>query len=665
MRYHLTHHELAICFGSAPIAEIAAPETLVAARFEPVLRGDKGSATLDLHFSREGKHASVACIVVDVAMLEARERDPLVWPESIRSSGIDDAAIAARVEPWLAELLAQGSCTRETWKIFGDESEEARFMRAREAGFLGAAPLEDVARRAAPFVYARRLIRSRDVVIASRDAALGATLLASYARRVRIEGDDALGIAWYGPAIEPADSDVLIVDGEHRANSEAREARVVIDLDCASDGFRIAVAESIPLDSLLDFTQISGADSAFSVEVRSPRSLPEPNLPARDAVGGSTGRILFVLRRGARRFGGADVDHAEAIASAMRDEGFTAGVVDDLNEIAEFQPDLIHAIGLADAGAAAAAQRAAASRGIPFAIHPLYDAAGLGGYWGATVTPYCYRFNQDEASVAHLLGLMRDRRLALNEIVWGMPFHPTNARWEDEVRAVLRASDAIYVGGDDELEAIRNFGVQTEIFSVPPPVMPALEAAAIDALVGSEPYLLLHAPFESTQNQIQAVRAAQIAELPLVLAGPIADAGYASLVRSFAGDRTVVLGEPDAATLEGLYRGAAVYVDVAWVGCGLARAARAVSRGAGLAISARLPAVDLGAGEFLCVVDPGDVESIARGFGNAWYRRQEEAGKFEGIRAGFSERADVREVTRSIVVGYVQALERREQLVAL
>jgi len=172
--------------------------------------------------------------------------------------------------------------------------------------------------------------------------------------------------------------------------------------------------------------------------------------------------------------------------------------------------------------------------------------------------------------------------------------------------------------------------------------------------------VLVHAPVESTQNQLQAVRAAQIAGLRLVLCGPIADPDYASLVRAFSDDRALLVGECDRRTIEGLYRGAAVFLDAAWVGCGLERTVRAVSRGAALAVSDRLPGADLELGEFMQAVDPADVESIARGLGDAWYRRSENPAQFEARRRQFVERWGVREVTRRIVGGYAQALARRK-----
>ena len=658
MRIHAAFRELAFPFGNGALRDVASAESLVAARFEPVLRAGKGCATIDLLFRRGSAHAGIPLIILDVAMLEARERDPLVWPRFAAGAGIDDYAIAQRVETWIHELFERRAMNRESWKIFGEDADAQAFDAARASGLLGAAPLEDVARRAAPYVFACRHARGRDAVIAARDAALGAKVLGVVARRVQIESSDDAAIAWYAPSLGVAERDVVIVDRDHR--DRASGAAAIIDLD-GTAGMPIGAAPFVPLDVLFDFTgSVRRTSSSFTVTVTSPATPSEPAVPFEEPVGGSAGKILFVLRRGAFRFGGADVDHAEAIAQAMRDEGFTVAVADDPHDIAAFNPDLIHAFGVADAAMTAACRRTATAMKIPFVLHPLFDSAGLGGYWGATVTPYCYRFMQDETTIGTMLQLLRARRLAVNEVRAEVPFHPTNSRWEQDVRSAVSGADVVYVSGPLELDAVRALGIEGEIVIVAPPI-PTIEAAApVDALVGREPYVLVHAPVESTQNQLQAVRAAQIAGLRLVLCGPIADPDYASLVRAFSDDRALLVGECDRRTTEGLYRGAAVFLDAAWVGCGLERTVRAVSRGAALAVSDRLPGADLELGEFMQAVDPADVESIARGLGDAWYRRSENPAQFEARRRQFVERWGVREVTRRIVGGYAQALARRK-----
>jgi hypothetical protein len=662
MRFHRAFDDLAIVLNVEAGAALSA-ESLVAARLEPVIRSGTGSAALDLHFRRDERWSVVSLVIVDVPMLEARERDPLVWPQRIVEFGkeIDADSIGDCIEGWLRSLLAEGAMNREQFRIFGNAGDAERFNAARTAGFLGAAAYEVVGRKAAPYVFARRHARSRDVVIAARDAELGAILLGPVVRKVEILTSDGVAAAWYGITSEPGERDVAIVDASNRARDEIKSAETIVDLD-AGEGVRIEPAPIVPVDSLFDFSGVvRRGEAPFSVLIRKERPLRKPVVPDRPPIGGSSGRIVLGLRGRALQRGGADVDLAQMIAAALRDEGFTVDLVDDAQKAAALRPDLIHAFGLADGSAALAYARAARSLEVPFALHALYDAPALGGYWGATVTPYCFRFMQDETTVASLSVLMRDRRLAVNQIVADAIFHPTQPAWKDDVASAMAIADVVFVTGLREEEALRQLSADANFVAMPIPVAHVSDPAPIDALVGSQPYALLHAPIESTQNQLQAVRAVEMADIALVIAGPVTDADYASLVRSFAGDRVIMLDEPDPMTLEGLYRGADVFLDVAWVGCGLARAARALSRGAAPVVSARMPLQDLNLGEFAASVEPGDVQSIARGLGDTWTIRQHEAPRFEEIRASALSGSGVRDVTTSIVVAYAQALEKRTQ----
>ncbi len=130
MRYHRAFDDLAIVLN-VEAGDVLSAENLVAARFEPVIRNGTGSAALDLHFRRDERWSVVPLVIVDVPMLEARERDPLVWPARIVEfgKGIDADSIGDRIETWLRELLAEGAMNREQFRIFGNSEDEARFTR--------------------------------------------------------------------------------------------------------------------------------------------------------------------------------------------------------------------------------------------------------------------------------------------------------------------------------------------------------------------------------------------------------------------------------------------------------------------------------------------------------------------------------------------------------
>jgi len=663
VRYHHAFTELAITLGD--FSGETRTEHLVAARFEPVVRANSSAGIVDLHFRDGDRRSVIPLLIVDVVMLEVREREPLVWPA--RAEGLvrlDAEAIGEPVEAWLRELAAAGPLCGEHYRIFGTSDDEKHFLAARESGFLGAAPIEVVARKAAPFVFARRHGRSRDIAIAARDAELGAVLLSPLARAVEILAHDAAAEAWYRPISVEGRREVAIVDSQGRERSEVRHAQTVIDLD-GGEGVRIEPAPIVPVDSLFDFTGIvRRREAPFFVHVRSAREPRATVVPERAAVGGSSGHIVFGLRGRALIQGGADVDLAASIAEALRDEGFRVDIVDDVQSATALQPDLIHAFGLADATVAAAYARSAKQLGIPFALHPLYDAPGCGGYWGATVTPHCFRFMQDEATVAHLCALMREGRLAINQIVADGDFHPTQPRWREDVLTALALADVVFTLGPKESDAIEQLDPSASIATLPMPVSASVRVASVEALTGPQAYALLHAPIEATQNQLQAVRAAQLANVPLVIAGPVADADYAALVRAFSGDRVIVLGEPDPEIMEGLYRGADLFVDIAWVSTGLARAARAISRGAAVVLSDRTPWSDLGLEDFARGVSPGDAQGIARGLGDMWTIRQHEAERFDETRARAIAGWGVRDVTTGMVAAYAQAIEKRNKTVA-
>ena len=82
------------------------------------------------------------------------------------------------------------------------------------------------------------------------------------------------------------------------------------------------------------------------------------------------------------------------------------------------------------------------------------------------------------------------------------------------------------------------------------------------------------------------------AGLPLVIAGPVAEADYLALMRERIDERIVLLSNATPGELASLYRRARVYADVAWVDPGSARAARAALCGASLVLSRPYPAVE-------------------------------------------------------------------------
>ena len=118
-------------------------------------------------------------------------------------------------------------------------------------------------------------------------------------------------------------------------------------------------------------------------------------------------------------------------------------------------------------------------------MHPLCSGSQFGGFWGALVTPHCYRFGQDETTAEELCTLMRERRLALNAIRADTPFAP-QPNWGPSAREAIEAAEVVFVSGEGEAELVRQTGNPRELTWASPPVARAadVEPAAIGCKVG-------------------------------------------------------------------------------------------------------------------------------------------------------------------------------------
>ncbi|HEY0393495.1 MAG TPA: hypothetical protein VGD01_03285, partial [Candidatus Elarobacter sp.] len=156
------------------------------------------------------------------------------------------------------------------------------------------------------------------------------------------------------------------------------------------------------------------------------------------------------------------------------------------------------------------------------------------------------------------------------------------------------------------------------------------------------------APIGPVANQLLVARCAAGAGIPLVLAGPVADASYLQRVREFGGPGLAVLsGEPSAGVAAALRAAAAVVADAAWIGEGGARLAASALTGACLAVADRrrfaVPGVEPRR------FDPADAQALTRALGEAW----DEALRAPGRTAPETVAALAPSaVVRSIVRGY-------------
>ena len=641
MRTHRTYQVVAPWSCGTPVSD---PDALVRVRLEPVMRQRRAALVLDLTLAAEDAHTVVPLVLVDLDVAVDRDRDPFVWPEGTPFDDAQARALMERVLPLVLERIADGTALAEEVVSFGAAP---TFDAARAAGCYAAAPLRESLRRLGPYAFARRFARGRIVRIDAADADGGAALLRSLAAGIDVApgASVAAARAWYGAPPQPQGSpDVAIVG----PGAESGTAASIVRLDTPGGW---GLTDPMPLDIGFSFDPAEGPPIRRWTVERAALPRTRASIVVRPApVGGSAGRIVVALARAdAEHRPGADTDEAAALAAALRAEGFDAsicaGTADDLAAA-----DLLHVIGTADGPRARALVDAGRERGIPVALHAFDEDAASGGWWGTAVARFCFEYGSDEADVAAYLKLLAARSVAVGGARGDAPFAPPQAADAD---AAIRNATVVFAADEQEAAALRTRTGRTGAVAIVAPLTGAVEAAAgalLGALTGPDPFVLAHAPIDPRHNQLVLARAAAMAGLPLVCAGPVGDAAYLERVREFGGPLLCILPEPDPAMAAALRAGAAVVADVAWIGDGASRSAAAVLAGARLVLAAarRLPA-----GGDVRRAAPEDAAGIAAALGSAWDAAMREpagpapdglaamlpAASFAGIIAGYAAAA--------------------------
>ena len=610
MRTHRTHAILAPWSTGTPVVDA---ERLVAVRVEPVRRHRRTALVLDLCLAHGADVTVIPAVLADPAIVADRDRDPLVFPHGTPGDDAFACAIAERVLPHLDVLVLGGGTIAEHVVRF---AECAPFDAARAAGCFGAAALRDVLVRLAPYRYARRFARGRTVRIDAPDAIAGwAMLRDAGAAGIAPHRRTAAERAWYGDAPDaPSRPDVAIV----ARDGDACDAPCVVRVDpnlAEPAGTLLECVDPLPLDVSIVFDPAEGpARRWFAVE-RVPEHASSPCVVAGARGGSSSGRIAVVLGRAdARTLPSADTDEAFALAGALRAEGFDAAVRDA--DDAARDADLVHVLGARDGARVAGIVGAAKRAGIPVALHAYDDDASDGGWWGAEVTRHCFEYGSDDRDVATYLAMLARRAVAVGDARAGVPYAPASAGALAAASAVRDAS-VVFASSDDEAASIRRRTGRGGPIEIVPPLLAAVDPAPVAALAGTDRFAFAHAPIGPIGNQLLLARCAADAGVPLVIAGPVADASYLERVREFGGPDLIVLpGEPDARVAAGLHAAAAVVVDAAWIGDGPARLVAAALAGAVLVVPDRRP-VRVPGPPPRCF-DAADAASLARALGEAW-----------------------------------------------
>jgi hypothetical protein len=598
------------------LRELVRVEHLAALRIEPVTRGREPAVLADLHFCSGERAVTIPMVYVDLAQLDLRETDPLVFPHAVLGviSEAHAGAIVERVFPDIERRAISGGFWHEEVFSYGDT---ALFERARSRGFFGASPLAVALPQLAAAVHARRFAFKKDVIAYGPQAIECAAFLGDIASTIVVAaGDaDADARAWYGHFAEPdgrASFDLAIGSG-----LPAVSAGRIVRTDPGAGGLRVGVSAPLPADVMLAFNASDGNVVAdFSVSgAHEPFERPIPGVDLGPPVGRSAGRIAIAVRPDAANAPDSDTDEAAALALALRREGFEVDVVSSVAGLASFEPELVHLFGVRPGGYARRVAQWASDARRPLVVHAFHESPQAGGYWGAITAPYCFGYSADDRSVTAYLEMLARRAVEVDGIGAAETYAPAIAGLADSER-VLAMADVVLVNSAAELAVVEALRPRRPTFIVPPLPVAFGAPVPVGALTGTDPFMLVHAPVWPEANQLILARAAGEAGFPLVFAGPVADPVYAERLREFAPARVTLIGEPPPEMLASLYRTASVVADAAWTTRGHGRLLTAAALGAAVVCSnARW--LDLPAAQ-CWTVDPADKASVMRGLGSAW-----------------------------------------------
>jgi hypothetical protein len=617
VRTHRSFTALQLWREPGAIRQACRADALVAARLEPVVRHGNDEAMVDLTFALTEGFLIVPAILVPTRFVGLRESDPLIWPAAVAEALGDQAAdaIRDRLLPWLVAMTAGHPLQGERTTVFS-QAHEAAWNDARRRAFLGAAPLEAAWSTLAPYVYARRFARGRSVTLASATAAAGYAALGGVAKRIHVldlePATTAAAVSWFGvpfAADDDPSTELIVADAAQRARFAARGVRRL--WLGGGEGRAVTAPAVVPCDAAFAFTRSRGVvETLLTVE---PDEEPRVAAVVHAPRAGSSGRIVLGLRADATAVPDGDSDEARALAAWLRGDGFDVVVATSATAVAG--ADLVHVIGLHAPKEARAMLAAAKAAHIPTIVTPQLQDIANEGYWGSEVSAACFALRPDEAGVTMLLELLSQRRLAnaTANAKSGPPEDYTHA-----VRDALAMADGVVVAAPGEQRVLRDrYGYQGPVELVAP-LLPSDAPAAVRWLAGDEPYGLLLAPLEPRSNALAALRAADRAGIPLVVAGPAIDPAYVALLHEFAYDRGTIVEDPTTETEAGLVAGARVYLDCSWMSRGLSRLVAAAVAGAAVVASSR------GWGAELLsptdAADPADLNSIAAALRNAWTR---------------------------------------------
>ena len=565
----------------AVLDALATIENLTIARYEPVTRNLLGTGLIDMVFERQERSCVVGGIRLDPNSLITRERSPFIWPEHI--AGVLDANRLRTFElfltPWLRSLARARPMAHESIRRYAPSE---RFDRAREAELLGAAPLEGVMRRMAPFVYARRFAVGSHVLVDCADEGLAHAVLGDLATSLADadgavddpSGDRAFARAWYGVRSREPEAlgvrDLVLVDcfgPDDRFSPNDRYvagAPIVVEASplVTSTAAVVDVPSPVPLDVLFTFDAADApAISRFAVHAAEPALRTCPPFERPKLIGGSSGNIVIALSVGALAMRGADVDEAESLQQCLADEGFSPSIATEIGDPSMAGAQLVHIFGAPIEAHTIAFGRAARQigAGYVFDVPPRPQSPSA---FVETMLVLALRAATDDAERARYLEAYEARRVTA--ATGPEPSPEEYAQIEERFAELARGAVAILVAAED-IESVRallppaarEHVLARGIFGSPEPA-----PSPIGHLVPSAPFAFVHASIGARSHALFTALAAESRGVPLVIAGPCYDVEYLQTLRTIA-PNAVVLADPDAGVISALYRRASLWVDAA------------------------------------------------------------------------------------------------------
>jgi hypothetical protein len=570
-------------------------ERIVAVRGESIFRDRGGYFGLDLTFrGDDDTFVVVPAIVVDTFALARRSRRAFVWPRSVAAVVNETAAGAIEdlVLPWLRSLFRGRALAGEYRRMYGPSPV---FETARERGFLGAAPYGASLIAIAPVLYAQRFGRRDAARAVGSDSGLWAAGLRMQATIVEHDADEAAR-AWF--ALAPSQATTAPAIGIASNADAVADARFALAMNATTGaGWRtIDVPRPVALDVYTTFDRADApVVTTFAVRgADGPERVPN-RMPRRPSVGGSAGVVRVALRDDAWAARDVDTDEATELTARLAGEGIDAQAISYSRSTTE-ACDLVHYYATYDDPAFLSAAESRRASGGSYAV-TLAPQTGWTG-WAEEGHFLLGQLAHDDGRERLYRSAFEGGHLQME----GVANHEDpaeRAAREARFAAVVAGASAIFLAPGEDVEAFHERYPAARpgtVSTLGPFIADEPASAAIGALVGDEPFALLHGSTINRNRQLPVVTALARANIPCVLAGPLADVYLGVTVRRYGGPRTVYLTDPTAGELAALYRRATLFVDGSPRPLGYARIVRATLCGALPVVPSDSPALRVFAG---------------------------------------------------------------------